>query len=81
MSKIVELKEETDFTTTALADRLNEVFGSKKTGKPFTLGDIEQYGKKYKKLPDCYGGNSIEIIENKKIGIKVLRVVGEIKKV
>lgn len=62
-----------DFTTSALVDFLNEKYGGKKTGKPFTIGDIQQYIRRGF-LPKSYGNCEIEVVENEQIGVKVIRV-------
>lgn len=62
-----------DFTTVGLANYLNEKHGGKKTGKKFTIGDLQQYSIRGR-LPAEYGGHPIEVFENKEIGIKILTV-------
>ena len=71
--KQIRLNKETDFTPSQLRDYLNKTFTTKVSGRPFTNSDIYQYSKRGK-LPDEYGGYEIKIIEDEKIGIKVLRV-------
>lgn len=73
MEKEAQFNEKTDFTTSALVDYLNEKYEKKKTGKPFTLGDIQQYLRRGF-LPKNYGYHPIERVQNKKIGLKLIRV-------
>lgn len=80
MSKIEEkkrivLRVGEDFTPSALVRHLNDCFESKGSGKTFTIRDVQQYTLRGF-LPKAYGGNSIEIIRQDKIGIKVLRLRG-----
>jgi hypothetical protein len=72
-SKIIILKPGKDFTTIGLASFLNKKFGGKKTGKKFTIGDLQQYAMRGR-LPEDYGGHPIEVSENGQIGIKILKV-------
>ena len=67
------IDDEKDYTTTALVDYLNDKYEHKKTGKKFTLGDIQQYLKRGF-LPKPYGHHPIERIEIKKVGLKLIRV-------
>jgi len=62
-----------DYTTSALVDFLNEKYELKKTGKPFLLGDIQQYLRRGY-LPKAYGHHPISVLENEEIGIKIIRV-------
>jgi hypothetical protein len=62
-----------DFTTSALADYLNEKYKTKKTGQKFLIGDIQQYLRRGY-LPRPYGHHPISIVENEQIGIKIVRV-------
>jgi len=71
--KIVILKAGKDFTTIGLSSYLNGKFGGKKTGKKFTIGDLQQYAMRGR-LPQEYGGHPIEVSENDQIGIKILSV-------
>lgn len=73
MEKRIELIEGKDFTLSALVKRLNKKYKQKKSGKKFELGDIQQYVRRGF-LPKAYGNENIEVIENDKIGIKVLRL-------
>lgn len=73
MEKKLVINEETDFTTTALVDHLNKTYSHKKSGSPFTLGDIQQYLRRGF-LPKKYGHHPIERVENEKVGIKLIRV-------
>jgi len=72
MSRII-LNEDSDFTTSALVEFLNNKYGGKKTGKPFTLGDIQQYLRRGH-LPKPYGHHPISRINSDKVGIKLIRV-------
>lgn len=71
--KTIELTEGEDFTMTALMNHLNSVYKRKKSKELFNMQDIQQYVKRGQ-LPPDYGGLSIKLIENKKIGLKILRV-------
>jgi len=62
-----------DFTSAKLIEFLNKKYTHKKTGQPFTTGDIQQYLKR-KHLPKPYGGHPINIVECPEIGVKVIRV-------
>jgi len=75
MAKVttVVLTQGKDFTTTGLKDFLNNKYGSKKTGKSFTIGDLQQYALAGR-FPEQYGGHPISTFENKEIGIKILTV-------
>ncbi len=69
----VILNEKSDFTTTALVEYLTEKYGTKKSGKPFRIGDFQGYfSRGY--LPAAYGGYKIEYITNEAIGLKLIRV-------
>ena len=67
------LNENNDFTVSKLVEFLNDKFKSKKTGSPFTTGDIHQYLRRGF-LPKKYGHHPIESIENEDIGVKLVRV-------
>jgi len=69
----LKLYEGKDFTTSKLVDYLNDKFGSKKTGKAFKIGDIQQYLRRGF-LPKSYGHHPICLIESEEIGVKVVRV-------
>jgi hypothetical protein len=62
-----------DFTTSRLAEFLNEKYGGKRTGTDFLIGDIQQYLRRGY-LPKSYGHHPIEFIGNEEIGIKIIRV-------
>ncbi len=67
------LKAGKDFTTKGLKKFLNDTHGGKKTGKEFTIGDIQQYVIKGA-LPKEYGGHPLEVRENDEIYLKVISV-------
>lgn len=69
-----KLNPETDFTPSQLRDWLNKNFTTKESGKPFTNSDVYMYTKRGH-LPDFYTGAKITVIENKSIGIKILRLI------
>jgi len=69
----ITLQENRDFTPTALVAYLNKKYTLKKSGTKFNIRDIHQYSLRGR-LPDTYGGNSITIISNDTIGIKILRL-------
>jgi hypothetical protein len=71
----VQLNTDTDFTLASLRDYLNERFGQKSSGKPFTIQDIQGYEAK-RHIPDAYGGYEVQVLENEEIGIKLLRLKG-----
>lgn len=71
----VQLSSDTDFTLASLRDYLNQRFGTKDSGNPFTIQDIQGYEAK-RHIPDAYGGYDIEVLEHKEIGIKLLRLKG-----
>lgn len=73
MNNTIELVEGRDFTTTGFVNFLNEKHGGKKTGKKFTIGDLQQYIRRGR-LPEEYGGHPIVTIESELIGIKVLSI-------
>lgn len=73
ISGFVILNSITDFTTSRLVDFLNQRYSVKKTGEPFTTGDIQQYLRRGF-LPKKYGDHPISFIENEEIGIKLIRV-------
>lgn len=73
MGKTVTLTEGKDFTMTALMHHLNEEHGSKRSGEPFNIRDVQQYILKGK-IPAIYGGFKIKQLDNNKIGIKVFRL-------
>lgn len=70
----MKLTPSIDFTAPKLVDHLNTTYGSKKTGKSFTVGDIQQYLRRGF-LPKSYGGQLLQIVENEQIGLKVIRLV------
>jgi hypothetical protein len=72
-SEKVQLNPETDFTLASLRDYLNDRFGQKDSGKPFTIQDIQGYEAK-RHIPDAYGGYEVAVLENSTIGIKLLRL-------
>ena len=61
----------TDFTLVGLRDKLNEKYGVKKNGKPFTNQDIFMYARRGN-LPKSCGGFTIEKIEI--LGKQILRI-------
>lgn len=67
--------EKNEFTSRGLIDHLTERFGTKHSGKPFTISDVTQYARRGF-LPHRYGGNKLEI--QKQQGIKIIRVLDEI---
>ena len=71
--KSLLLEPEKHYTPAQLKKYLQEKFSNKTSGKPFTNADIYQYSKRGK-LPDEYGGNSISIVINKKVGNKLLKI-------
>lgn len=73
MAEIVELNEKTDFTTSKLAEYLNDKYGSKKSGQPFKVGDIQQYLRRGF-LPKAYGHHPISLFGSDSIGVSVVRV-------
>jgi len=74
MSEEITLTEGTDFTMTALMHHLNNKYESKRSGELFNVRDIQQYIIK-KKIPKIYGGQSIELINNEQIGLKIFRLL------
>lgn len=74
--EVIELKEGRDYTMSALVKALNKEYGSKRSGKEFTLGDIQQYVRRGF-IPRLYGGQDIEVVENEKVGVKVLRLISK----
>lgn len=72
-NKKVTLDYGKDFTTVALVKFLNEKYGQKKTGKPFTLSDIQQYLRRGH-LPRPYGFHPITLTYIQEIGINVISV-------
>jgi len=62
-----------DFTTSKLVKYLTDKYGSKESGKPFTIQDLQQYMGRLK-LPKRYGGQRIESVESEEIGVKLIRV-------
>lgn len=73
MGETVKLTEKRDFTMTALMNYLNKEYGGKRSGAEFNVRDIQQYTIKGR-VPKAYGGKKIKVIENKIIGIKILRL-------
>lgn len=69
----MELTPGKDFTTTGLKNYLNEKYGGKKTGRDFTIGDLQQYIIKGR-LPKEYGGHPISVRENEEISLKIISV-------
>ena len=69
----ITLNEETDFTTTALIKYLADKYGTKKSGKPFRIGDLQGIMRRGN-LPKNYGGYKVEYITNEAIGFKLVRV-------
>lgn len=55
-------KREIEISPGILVDVLNEKYGKKSSGKPFTWSDIQQYYLR-KKLPEKYGGLKLELLE------------------
>ncbi len=72
-NKVITLVEGTDYTLTALASMLNEVYGCKKNGSKFTTDDIHKYMKRGS-IPIHYGGSSLVEISNCSMGLKMVRV-------
>ena len=64
---------DTDFTCSKLAKFLNDVFGSKKTGKKFTNQDVYNYSLRGK-LPNEYGGFKIIRVEVQEVGVTIMRI-------
>lgn len=61
------------FTTTKLVELLNEEYGEKKSGEPFTTNDIQQYLRRGK-LPMYIGGHPIKRFNNEKTGTKLVEI-------
>ena len=72
-TNILILYPDMDFTSSKLVEFLNTKYGHKKTEKPFTLGDVQQYIRRGF-LPRNYGFHPIERVESNEIGIKLIRV-------
>lgn len=72
---------DTDFTCSQLARFLNRVFGTKKTGTPFTNQDVYSYSKRGS-LPEEYGGFKIARVKIPSVGVTVMRIreVDKLKK-
>ena len=68
------LNPKTDFTPKQLKEFLNNKYGTKTGGRPFTNADIYTYTKRGK-LPHEYGDNVIQVIYNESIGVKILRLL------
>jgi hypothetical protein len=68
-----EIEGTRKFTTSKLVEFLNEAYGEKKTGKPFSSNDIQQYLRRGK-LPVYAGGHPIQLVENEDIGTKLIEV-------
>lgn len=67
------LEPEKHYTPAQLKKFLQDRYGNKKSGRPFTNADIYQYTRRGK-LPDEYGGNLISAVVHPKVGIKVLKI-------
>lgn len=77
--KSILLKEGKDFTYTRLADYLNEIHKTKKSGKIFFPQDIQQYLVRGN-LPKYLGGQKISRVKNSS-GLKIIRIHGSLEKV
>jgi len=69
----IKLNSGTDYTPAQLREWLNEKYGAKQTGKPFTNQDVFMYTRRGY-LPDKYSGAKITVIKTGSIGIKLLRI-------
>jgi len=67
--------EKDEFTDETLIQKLSEEFTHKKKGTGFDKNDIAQYKRKGI-LPKFYGGN--KLVVEKKFGINIIKVQGEI---
>lgn len=72
-STIIQINNITDFTSAKLVEFLNQKYNAKKSGKNFTLGDIQQYIRRGF-LPKIYGDHPIERIKFDQVGISLIRV-------
>jgi len=70
------IQEGKDFTLTQLTNFLNEKFGKKKSGVPFTVSDVQGYIRRGY-LPPYLGGNEIMPLDLRFAGVKVYRLLGE----
>lgn len=68
MSEEIKFIRGKHFSRSGLAQRLNEKFGSKGSGKKFNARDIQQYGIKGK-LPEKYGGCLVREIKEEYLGV------------
>ncbi len=75
MSEVITIRKDIDFTYARLEKYLNFKYGRKKSGKSFTLQDIQQYALRGH-LPKNYGGHKIERIEYYDFGLIILRIEG-----
>lgn len=62
-----------DFSPKRFMEFLNEKYGSKSTGKPFTKGDCQQYVLKGQ-LPDRYGAHPVSYRTEPGTGLKIITV-------
>ena len=79
IKKKIVLHKDSDFTPSTLVRWLNETQHVKGSGKEFTIRDVQQYTLRGS-IPRQYGGQSIEIIEEDSIGIKILRLKTKVNK-
>lgn len=61
---------------TGIVKFANDTWGTKKTGNPFTIGDIQQYVHK-KRFPEYFG--DIEVLRNEAIEVVKLYNIYETK--
>lgn len=67
------LEPEKHYTPAQLKKYLQDKYGNKVSGKPFTNADIYQYTKRGN-LPEEYGGNKISVINHTTVGVKILKL-------
>lgn len=71
----IDLEVGRTFTLSKLSERLNEKFGAKVSGRPFTVGDVTGY-KKRGYLPDAYGGYKLISYDlTDEVGVSLIKVV------
>lgn len=75
--KFIVLERGRDFTLTALAKYLNDTYGNKKSGQPYTPIDIQKYVTRGH-LPLHLGGYVLEDISSEDMGIKMIRISPEV---
>jgi hypothetical protein len=72
-SKWIVIEKGKTFTQTKLKYSLNELYGNKKTGNPFTVADINKYVDRGH-LPTYLGANELKIVDDREVGIKLIEV-------